>query len=75
MSAWAEFWNWYENKILGSVIIITIIQFIQIPHMICNADNVRGRICIKSTSSNRLVIVWSRFNRNYFNYQCRNDHV
>jgi len=38
MSAWAEFWNWYENKILGSVTIIAIIQFIQIPHMIWNAD-------------------------------------
>jgi hypothetical protein len=38
MSAWAEFWNWYENKILGSVTIIAIIQFIQIPHMIWNED-------------------------------------
>ena len=38
MSAWAEFWNWYENKILGCVTIIAIIQFIQIPHMIWNAD-------------------------------------
>ncbi|GKS67726.1 hypothetical protein YTPLAS73_12730 [Nitrosarchaeum sp.] len=38
MNAWTRFWNWYENKILGSVIIIAIIQFIQIPHMIWNAD-------------------------------------
>ena len=38
MNAWNRFWNWYENKILGSVIIIAIIQFIQIPHMIWNAD-------------------------------------
>ncbi len=38
MNAWTKFWNWYENKILGSVIIIAIIQFIQIPHMIWNAD-------------------------------------
>ena len=38
MNAWKRFWNWYENKILGSVIIIAVIQFIQIPHMIWNAD-------------------------------------
>ena len=38
MNPWNKFWNWYESKILGSVIIIAIIQFIQIPHMIWNAD-------------------------------------
>jgi len=38
MNAWTKFWNWYENKILGSIVIIAIIQFIQIPHMIWNAD-------------------------------------
>ena len=38
MKAWSRFWAWYENKILGSVIIIAIIQFIQIPHMVWNAD-------------------------------------
>jgi len=38
MNAWNQFWNWYENKILGSIIIIAIIQFIQIPHMVWNAD-------------------------------------
>ncbi|MEC4848519.1 MAG: hypothetical protein RI100_04950 [Nitrosarchaeum sp.] len=38
MNAWTKFWNWYESKILGSVIIIAIIQFIQIPHMVWNAD-------------------------------------
>ena len=38
MNAWTRFWNWYENKILGSIIIIAIIQFIQIPHMVWNAD-------------------------------------
>lgn len=38
MNLWARFWNWYENKILGSIIIIAVIQFIQIPHMIWNAD-------------------------------------
>ena len=38
MNAWNKFWNWYENKILGSVILIAVIQFIQVPHMIWNAD-------------------------------------
>ena len=38
MNAWNKFWNWYENKILGSIILIAIIQFIQIPHMVWNAD-------------------------------------
>jgi hypothetical protein len=38
MNPWTKFWNWYENKILGSIIIIAIIQFIQIPHMVWNAD-------------------------------------
>lgn len=38
MNAWKKFWNWYEDKILGSVILIAIIQFIQIPHMVWNAD-------------------------------------
>lgn len=38
MGAWGRFWAWYENKILGSIIIIAIIQFIQIPHMVWNAD-------------------------------------
>lgn len=38
MNTWKRFWNWYENKILGSVIVIAIIQFIQIPHMVWNAD-------------------------------------
>ncbi len=38
MNAWNKFWNWYENKILGSIVIISIIQFIQIPHMVWNAD-------------------------------------
>jgi len=38
MNGWNKFWKWYENKILGSVIIIAIIQFIQVPHMVWNAD-------------------------------------
>lgn len=38
MNAWERFWKWYETKIIGSVLIIAIIQFIQIPHMVWNAD-------------------------------------
>jgi len=38
MNPWQRSWAWYENKILGSIIIIAIIQFIQIPHMVWNAD-------------------------------------
>lgn len=38
MNAWSKFWKWYEDKILGSIIIIAVIQFIQIPHMVWNAD-------------------------------------
>ena len=38
MNTWNKFWKWYENKILGSVVVIAIIQFIQIPHMVWNAD-------------------------------------
>jgi hypothetical protein len=38
MNPWSKFWNWYENKILGSIILIAIIQFIQIPHMVWNLD-------------------------------------
>ena len=38
MSPWSKFWNWYSNKILGSVIIVAFIQTIQIPHMFWNAD-------------------------------------
>jgi len=38
MYHWHKFWNWYERKILGSILIVAIIQFIQIPHMVWNAD-------------------------------------
>ena len=38
MNAWNKFWQWYENKVLGSVIVIAVIQFIQVPHMVWNAD-------------------------------------
>jgi len=38
LNTWTRFWNWYESKILGSIIILAIIQLVQIPHMMWNAD-------------------------------------
>ena len=38
MNSWSRFWGWDEDKILGSIIIIAAIQFIQVPHMVWNAD-------------------------------------
>jgi len=38
MNSWERFWKWYEQRIIGSVLIIAVIQFIQIPHMIWNLD-------------------------------------
>ena len=38
MNPWSEFWAWYEDKILGSIVIIAFIQFIHVPHMGWNAD-------------------------------------
>lgn len=38
LNGWSRFWKWYEGKILGSVILIAIIQIIQIPHMWWAAD-------------------------------------
>lgn len=35
---WNRFWKWYESRILGSIVIVGVIQFIQIPHMVWNAD-------------------------------------
>lgn len=38
MNKWNKFWNWYEKKIVGSLIIVAVIQFVQVPHMVWNAD-------------------------------------
>ena len=38
MGLWSRFWAWYESKILGSLVIVAVIQFIQVPHMVWNAD-------------------------------------
>ena len=55
MNVWTKFWNWYENKILGSIVIIAIIQFIQVPHMVWNADIMLEAGIISSV---RPVIDW-----------------
>ena len=38
MNPWQRFWTWYTDKILASIILVAIIQFVQIPHMVWNAD-------------------------------------
>jgi len=38
LNPWTKFWNWYESRILGSIILLAIIQLVQIPHMMWNAD-------------------------------------
>ena len=35
---WSSFWNWYDRQITKSLIITAIIIYIQIPHMVWNAD-------------------------------------
>ena len=38
MNLWERFWNWYENKVIGSLVVVAVIQYIQIPHMLWNVD-------------------------------------
>lgn len=35
---WNRFWAWYEKHLTKSLILTAIIIYIQIPHMIWNAD-------------------------------------
>mgnify|MGYP006111309181 CR=1 FL=1 len=37
-SAWTRFWSWYERHITESLILTAFIIYLQIPHMIWNAD-------------------------------------
>ncbi len=37
-SAWTKFWSWYERHMTESLAITAIIIYMQIPHMIWNAD-------------------------------------
>ena len=35
---WQGFWNWYDRHITESLFLTAVIIYIQIPHMIWNAD-------------------------------------
>lgn len=35
---WKRFWNWYDRHITESLLLTAIIIYIQIPHMVWNAD-------------------------------------
>ena len=37
-SRWSRFWSWYERHVTESLILTAFIIYIQIPHMIWNAD-------------------------------------
>ena len=38
MSYWNKFWTWYDKHTTKSLFVTAIIIYIQIPHMIWNAD-------------------------------------
>ena len=38
LAYWNEFWNWYDRHTTKSLLVTAIIIYIQIPHMIWNAD-------------------------------------
>ena len=35
---WSKFWDWYERNLTKSLLVTAIIIYIQIPHMVWNAD-------------------------------------
>lgn len=35
---WKKFWDWYERRVLESIIVSTIILYLQIPHTITAAE-------------------------------------
>lgn len=35
---WKKFWAWYDRHVTESLILTAIIVYIQIPHMVWNAD-------------------------------------
>ena len=37
-SSWTRFWSWYERHITESLFLTAFIIYLQIPHMIWNAD-------------------------------------
>ena len=38
MAKWSNFWSWYERHTTESLLVTAIIIYIQIPHMVWNAD-------------------------------------
>jgi len=38
MSVWAKFWNWYDRHLTESLFLTAFVIYIQIPHMVWNAD-------------------------------------
>ena len=37
-TTWTKFWSWYERHVTESLILTAFIIYIQIPHMVWNAD-------------------------------------
>jgi hypothetical protein len=37
-STWVKFWSWYERHITESLFLTAFIIYLQIPHMVWNAD-------------------------------------
>jgi len=35
---WQQFWDWYDRHVTHSLIVTAVIIYIQIPHMVWNAD-------------------------------------
>ena len=38
MSEWTRFWQWYDRHVTKHLLLTSIIIYIQIPHMVLNAD-------------------------------------
>ena len=38
MSVWAKFWNWHDRHLTESLFLTAFVIYIQIPHMVWNAD-------------------------------------
>ena len=38
MSVWTKFWNWYDRHLTESLFLTAFVIYIQIPHMVWNAD-------------------------------------
>lgn len=38
MNVWQRFWNWYDRHLTESLFLTAFVIYIQIPHMVWNAD-------------------------------------